>query len=394
MTTRLTNNLTDQLPGLKFVIVSHIFATGPALDLEEYLKSKVKTLLFIGHPFPFRKETNSFYRIYKHGRLTSKYKAFGWKLPEVLLYLKDSFYTLWWVLNFEGRFNYYIGSDNFSAFLGLVLKKIGKVDEVILYTIDYLPQRFKNPILNSLYHFFDKMCLKKCKVVWNVSPVMAQAREQFSGLKIEECTPQILVPLGMWHQRIPKLPLEEKEKFQIVFMGHILEKQGLDIVIKALPKIVKKIPQVKLLIIGTGPDEKRLKSIANKLNVDKSIEFTGYVENHEDVEKLLSKSTVSVATYKPDPRSFTNWADPGKIKNYLSAGLPVFLTKVPPVAQELAVNRCAVISEYDEGDVAEKITKFLKNRKLLKQYSKNAVVFASKYDWNKIFYRALSKSLS
>jgi len=34
-----------------YVIVTHVFATGPAQDLEEYLSNlKVENLLFIGHP--------------------------------------------------------------------------------------------------------------------------------------------------------------------------------------------------------------------------------------------------------------------------------------------------------------------------------------------------------
>ena len=389
----MKKSLKTKLKQLNFVIVSHIFATGPALDLEEYLKDKVKSLFFIGHPFSFRKEINSFYRFYKDGKLKEEHKAFGWRFPEVLFYFKDSFYTFWWIFKQKENFNYYIGSDNFSAFLGLILKKLGKVDQVILYTIDYLPQRFKNPVLNKLYHFFDKTCLKNCKIVWNVSPVMAKAREEFDGLKIEECVPQILVSLGMWHKRIPKLPLEKKDRYKIVFMGHILDKQGLDIVVKAMPLILKKIPQVKLLIIGTGPDEERLKSIAKKLEVEKRIEFTGYVEDHKDVEKMLAHSTVAVATYKPDPGSFTNWADPSKLKNYLSAGLPIFLTSVPPVAKELERANCAIIVPYKENQLAEKIIYLLNNEVMLKQYIKNAVNFAKQYDWNLVFTNALSSSL-
>ena len=55
-------NLGKKLSKLNIAIVSHIFATGPALDLEEFLKKRTKSLLFIGHPFPYKKEINSFFR--------------------------------------------------------------------------------------------------------------------------------------------------------------------------------------------------------------------------------------------------------------------------------------------------------------------------------------------
>lgn len=390
----MKKSLETKLGRLNFIIASHIFATGPALDLEDYLKGKTKSLLLIGHPFPYRKERNSFYRVYKNGFLKKEIKAFGWELPESFIYIKDALYTFFWVACQKERYDYYIGSDGFDAFLGLILKKFGKVEHVILYTVDYMPNRFKNNALNFLYHYFDKKCLENCKIVWNVSPVMASAREKYSGLNEKECAPQILVPLGMWHKRIAKFPLNKRNKNQIVFMGHILEKQGLDVVLEAFPKILKKIKDARLLIIGTGPYEDSLKEKGRKLKIEEKISFTGYVENHEEVENMLSKSMISVAMYKPDPNSFTNWADPGKLKNYLSAGLPIVLTSVPPVANDLEREKCAVVSAYNANELSNIIINLLSDRSKLSDYSKNAIKFAQKFDWDRVFSRALTQTLN
>ena len=390
----MENSLAKKLKRLNVVIVSHIFATGPALDLEEFIRLKVESLLFIGHPFSYRRETNSFYRYYSKGELKSEHKAIGWRMPDVLLYLKDAFYTLWWTGFANGKIDLYIGSDNFDAFLGLILKKLGKVNSVILYTIDYVPERFKSPILNFLYHYFDKECLKNCKVVWNVSPVMARAREQYCGIKKAESVKQILVPLGMWYKRIPRLSFAKKEKYRLVFMGHILEKQGLDVVIKALPKIARKFPKVSLLVMGTGEYENNLKKLVNRLKLGKRVTFTGYVEKHEDIENELVKSTISVAMYKPDPQSFTQWADPGKLKNYLAAGVPVVLTNVPPVAREIEEKRCGMIAEYEPDNFSQKINSLLGNRKLLQEYSNNAIKWARRFDWDIVFDKVLKQTLS
>lgn len=390
----MENKLTKKLRRLNVVIVSHIFATGPALDLEEFLYPRVKSLLFVGHPFSYRREVNSFNRYYEKGKLESEYKAIGWKLPEILMYLKDAFYTLWWVGLAKNRVDLYIGSDNFDAFIGLVLKSLGKVDDVVLYTIDYIPQRFKNPVLNNLYRFFDKQCLKMCKIVWNVSPVMASAREQHGGIKETDNVKQMVVPLGMWYKRIPRLPFRERERYELIFMGHVLEKQGLDVVVRALPKIIKKFPKVKLTVMGTGEHEDKLKSLVKKLKIENFVRFTGYVEKHEDIERELAKSTISLAMYKPDPNSFTNWADPGKLKNYLAAGCPVVLTSVPPVAREIEEKRCGVISEYDEKDFAGKVMELLGNTRLLREYSDNATKWSKRFDWDIVFSKALRETFN
>lgn len=389
----MKTNLEKKLNRLNIAIVSHIFATGPALDLEEYLKKTAKSLLFIGHPFPYKKEINSFYRFYENGKLVKKHNAFAWKLPDILLYLKDAFYTLFYSFIHDQRFNYYIGSDGFDAFIGLLLKKLGKVDEVILFTIDFTKNRFKNPILNFLYYYFDKTCLENCKIIWNLSAKMAEGRDEYFQKKEGEFKPQIVVPLGIWFDRIPKLEFKDKERFRMVFMGHLIEKQGMDLVIESLPKIIKKIPKVQLVIIGTGAHEENLKKLTRKLKLEKYVKFLGYIQNHEDVEKEIAKSVLAIAMYKLDPESFTYFADPGKIKNYLAAGTPVILTNVPPIAKDIQKAECAIISDYKIDDFTKAVVDILSNEQKLKKYIKNSFQFAKKFDWNKIFSEALEKSI-
>lgn len=387
-------DLEKKLKKLDVVMVSHIFVTGAFLDLEEYLKAKVKSLLFIGHPFSFRKETNSFYRYYAKGRLRKEHKAFSLKLPEMLLYFKDAFYTFWWVLTQKTKFDLYMAADNFDAYLGLWLKKLNKVSNVVFYTIDYIPQRFSNPFLNFLYHYFDRQCLENCNMVWNISPNMAKAREQFAGLKPGECSPQIVVPQGIWHNRIPKIPLGKKSKQRIIFLGHLVERQGVDLVIQAMKEVVKKIPKAELIVIGTGSYEVNLKALVIKEKLEKTVTFTGYIENDQDIEMELAKSTIAVAMYKPTKDSLTYFADPGKIKNYLSAGLPIILTNVPPIAVDLEKKRCAIISDYSKSELSKHIIDLLLNTHILKKYSKNAIDYASNFDYNKIYNRAFSHTLN
>lgn len=390
----MKKNSEAKLKKINVAIVAHIFASGPALDLEQFLKEKVSSLIFIGHPFAYRKEVNSFYRIYSKGKKIKEKKAWGIKLPGIFMYLKDIFLTFWWLLRYKKRISLYIGSDGFSAYLGLLLKKLGKVQDVVFYTIDFMPKRFDNPFLNWLYHFFDKECLKGCKVIWNLSGKMAEGREEYMGKDRKNFSPQLTVPLGIWDKRIQKLPFEKKSRFQMVFLGHILEKQGLDIVIEALSQILKKLPKVKLLIIGTGPYEDNLKRKVQKLGIKNNVEFSGYVEKHEDVERMLSESMVAVATYKPDPESFTYFADPGKIKNYLSAGLPVILTDVPPIAREIVEKKCALITEYNPNSFVQHAIRLLSSPSKLRTYQRNAFKFAKNFDWENVFTKALKETLS
>src|SRR3989344_5973482 len=113
----------NRLKKLNVAIVSHVLVTGPALELEEYLTNRVNSLVFIGHPFGFRKDTRSFYRLYKAGVLKEERFAYPWKLSQVLTFVNEAIYTFVWILTSEGKSDIYIGSDNYSAYLGILLKR-------------------------------------------------------------------------------------------------------------------------------------------------------------------------------------------------------------------------------------------------------------------------------
>ena len=118
-------NTIQILNNSKVIISAHIFASGPALELEEFLKNKVKTLLFIGHHFSYSKNKTSFYRLYKKGKTVKKTMFKRTFVPDVVMLFVESILTFLWVIKTREKFDYFIGSDNYSSFLGLVLKRLG-----------------------------------------------------------------------------------------------------------------------------------------------------------------------------------------------------------------------------------------------------------------------------
>jgi len=125
--------------------------------------------------------------------------------------------------------------------------------------------------------------------------------------------------------------------------------------------------------------------------LEKRVNFAGYIPNHYQMERLISGAACAVALYqKGDPeRNFTYYTDPGKIKDYLGAGLPVILTDVPHNAFEIEKAGCGKVIEAGEEEVAAAVIQMVKNEKKLKEYRKNALNFVKQYDWNKIFAEAL-----
>ena len=97
--------------------------------------------------------------------------------------------------------------------------------------------------------------------------------------------------------------------------------------------------------------------------------------------------------YDKKKDTFTYYADPTKLKDYLSAGLPVLLTEVPFNAHDLEKNNCGIIIRYDKQDISKAVITILKDQETLKIYRQNSVSYVSQFGWSKIFAEALKQFL-
>lgn len=67
-----------------------------------------------------------------------------------------------------------------------------------------------------------------------------------------------------------------KNNFVILCIGELNANKNQYTIIKAIPEILKKISNVKLLIAGNGPYEEKLKQLISNLKLEKNVELLGY----------------------------------------------------------------------------------------------------------------------
>lgn len=87
------------------------------------------------------------------------------------------------------------------------------------------------------------------------------------------------------------IPLAEELKLincQVLgFLGSFYAYEGLDLAIAAMPAVLEKHPNVRLLLVGGGPQEQNLKQQVILLGLEGKVIFTGRVP-HSDVGKYYS----------------------------------------------------------------------------------------------------------
>jgi glycosyltransferase involved in cell wall biosynthesis len=341
----------DPLAGRVVMFASHHATTGPADALEEHAGQRARRLVAVYHAFPYAAVVESRVRRWRDGELASE-RRFRWsaRVPGPITWVKEVVQTVWWGLRTPARVDVFVGIDSLNALAGIVLRALRKARFVVFWTIDYAPKRFSNPTLNAIYHAIDRFCVRRCDETWNLSPRMADARRA-RGI----VAPQRVVPMGAY----ARPAREPAEPHRVVFMGSLLEKQGVQHALHALPIVRAEVPDARLLVIGDGPFRLALERIAGELDLDSAVEFSGYVEDHRQVEELIAGSGVALAVYDPQEAGFTYFADPGKIKNYLAMGVPVVATDVAWSARWLADEGAGALVEYEPESIARGILRLL-----------------------------------
>jgi phosphatidylinositol alpha-1,6-mannosyltransferase len=75
-----------------------------------------------------------------------------------------------------------------------------------------------------------------------------------------------------------------KGKKVILTLARLVVRKGQDQVIRALPRVIQRVPQAVYLLAGQGGDEPRLRNLARSLNLHDRCIFTGYISEDELVD--------------------------------------------------------------------------------------------------------------
>jgi len=378
------------------LILSHFYKRtqsggGPPQEIRDFFLPKVKSIYYIEHPVPYATDHRSSMTVYENGAFKRQLFTPSLVGPQIVFYMLDPLITLYFLIRARVGFDLCVALDNLNTVSVLPFKKVGIIKKLVFYTIDYNPKRFENKTLNSIYHFIDRLACYHSDKIWILSEKMITARKK-NGVNPKKTAPSIDLPMGANLERIKILPLSKIKRKQIVYAGYLLEKQGVQLIIESMPKIISLVSDAKFVIIGQGEFEKPLKALVRKLKLERHVEFKGFIKTHEGVEKILCQSAIGIAPYVTDSDSYTQYTDPGKPKLYLGCGLPVVITDVPQVARVISSKKAGVVIDYSVKSAIKALITLFSNDRLYKEYRKNAIELSKKYNTNSLIANALDKT--
>jgi phosphatidylinositol alpha-1,6-mannosyltransferase len=67
----------------------------------------------------------------------------------------------------------------------------------------------------------------------------------------------------------------------LLTVARLITEKGHDMVLRAIARIVPEIPDIKYIVVGTGPDRERLEALVKELVLEKNVQFTGKVPDND-----------------------------------------------------------------------------------------------------------------
>ena len=139
----------------------------------------------------------------------------------------------------------------------------------------------------------------------------------------------------------------------VIYIGLLTEYQGIDLLLEAVPLVIRESPGVKFLIVGY-PNEDLYREKARALGVEKWVHFTGKIP-HQELPRYLSLADVAVS-----PKISTTEANL-KLFSYLAMGLPTVVFD-NPVNREILGNLGIYATTGDATSLAQALVGILQDQ--------------------------------
>ncbi len=171
-----------------------------------------------------------------------------------------------------------------QGLVAVIAKKItGSQAKIILTSHGADLFSLTSPILKHVKVYL----LKNVDVVTVVSQYMKEKAEELGAKNV------LVRPMGVDLLGKFTPPAPNTKRNGIIFVGRLVEKKGVEYLIKAIPTVLNAHPDTHLNIIGSGPLLGDLQTLTQQLSLEDNITFLGAIPNHQ-VPTHLQKALISV----------------------------------------------------------------------------------------------------
>lgn len=201
-----------------------------------------------------------------------------------------------------------------------------------------------------------------------------------------------VIPNPVDYKFLISKPYNGRRLEQIVNVGRLVTQKNQKLLIEAFLQVLTKYPHLKLLIYGSGPLERELKSYVKHLNLENKVFFKGEVD---DIKTAILKAKMFVLSSDYEGM-------PNALMEAMALGIPCVSTNCPCGGPKYLIKNeenGLLVPIKDSNKLAIAMLKLLDDENLNNKISRNAFLTSKQYKpskicslWEKEIFKILSKN--
>ncbi len=181
----------------------------------------------------------------------------------------------------------------------------------------------------------------------------------------------------------PPLPSTASD-LTMTYFGGLGEHRGLEVVIQALPALIKMNPALKLVIIGDGSNRGALEQLVAARHLETQVQFMGWqrVERLSDALKWIQVSDICLVPYSASDHTETTI--PHKLFQYMYLAKPVLVSSCKPLQRIVDETQAGLVFKADDPEDFARVAPQLfdlTTRQQMGMNGRRAVI--EKYHWRR-----------
>lgn len=161
----------------------------------------------------------------------------------------------------------------------------------------------------------------------------------------------------------------------LLYTGLMVQRKKVPVLLKAMPYVIEKIPDVHLLLTGEGSFLNNYKKLSESLGIQRNVTFLGFVSDR-DLQKYYATSDIYVF-----PSAIEGFGQ--VLLEAMASGTPVICANRLPMS-EIIEDGGKTFELNNSKEFSEIIINLLKDKEKLRKLGENGLKIAKKYEWSNI----------
>jgi len=173
----------------------------------------------------------------------------------------------------------------------------------------------------------------------------------------------------------PDPTVSKYERPTVLYLGRIKKYKSIQHVVLALKKVRARIPDARLMIVGTGDYLESLKKLTRSLDLVDAVEFPGFVSRQEKVERMRRAHVAVLPSLKE------GWGLTNIEAN--ACGTTVIAARTPGLKDSVKDGVSGFLYEYgDVDDLTAKLLAILQDSAVRQRLEAGGLEWADRFNWD------------